>query len=102
MDDKKILHEENIAKVTGGRYYANEPIVHDPAKRDERIKEAASHGLSASKALPKELMEKVVGGATDTYVERCPSCGEWELIDRLPGGWKSTVLTAILSMTPLI
>ena len=64
MEDKKILNEESIAKA------------------------AASHGLSAAKALPKELMEKVVGGETETYFAHCPRCGEWLLIDNFPGGWE--------------
>ena len=88
MEDKKAIEKENIEQVAGGRHYAKEPIIRDPAKREEIIKAAANHEPYTSKELPKELLTTVSGGETETYFARCPKCGDWEVLETYPGGWE--------------
>ncbi len=82
------MDEKNSMKIPGGRQAAKEPIVRDPAKKEEIIKAAANHEPFPSKPLPEELMAKVSGGDTQTYFAHCPKCGDWEVLETYPGGWE--------------
>ena len=88
MEEKKVLDEKNIEKVSGGRDYLREPLFRDLARKEEIIKAAASYDPLPSKPLPEELLAKVSGGDTQTYFAHCPKCGEWEVLETYPGGWE--------------
>ena len=89
MEEKKVLNDEKIKDVTGGRRLAEKEFAGlDPEKKEKLLKALENHDPLPSKPLTKELLDRVSGGGTQTYMEQCPRCGEWEVLETYPGGWE--------------
>ena len=79
MEEKKVLNEEKIEAVTGGRHYAGRPKLLSPEKTEELMKSSVRLNEVSGLKLPRELLKLVSGGVRmeDDEEEEgdCPYCG---------------------------
>ncbi len=83
MEEKKVLNDEKIEEVTGGRCLsAKEFAGLDPEKKKEYLRTARKLDRKSVK-IPVELLEKVSGGYYDDdewlfeVWDRCRRCGSY-------------------------
>ena len=66
MEEKKVLNEEKVEEVSGGRHYAEKnPHLNFESKEAflESVKKLPPLSGKIPKELPKELLDKVSGGS---------------------------------------
>ena len=76
MEDKKVLNDEKIEEVSGGRRYVKEPRILSPEKKEELMKSSVTLNAASRSELPKELLTQIAGG--DIFMDAgdiCPYCG---------------------------
>lgn len=81
MEEKKVLHDEKMEEVSGGRKLtAKEFSALDSAEKAEYLRTAKKLDLKSFE-IPKELLDKVSGGSDDEddclveVWDQCPRCG---------------------------